>query len=240
MKTSQPPIDLKTVAIEMKGETNITPTTANDEVGNILINSRHSLTEVRLTNCAELHFLCGENITFPRVNTLSLTNCVATSAALANSFANVKRLTIFNSHFSDLNNPETSPTSRSAHPTLFPRISSLTGDEPDVTRFLQSNGQYYNCRRLVIDSQWDYPGRNVGDATPNFSVADAVPQLKSFHFFLWHVSPTELWWREFVESVPHLTFLNVSVRIQTADELELSVSNSTCANEQRLTCFVMI
>ncbi|KIM85080.1 hypothetical protein PILCRDRAFT_817915 [Piloderma croceum F 1598] len=46
----------------------------------------------------------------------------------------------------------------SAGPILFPSLSSLKGDDSDVTPFLQSGGQYQNCRCIVIDSQWEYPG----------------------------------------------------------------------------------
>lgn len=239
LKARQNAMNLKKMTMDLKRQDDITSIARG--VGNILFYSRRSLTELCLANVVLHGFLCGENqseehvsdgigpvpspLVFPRVVTLSLTSCNATSAALAHSFPNVRTLTLFTSHLTDASCPRTCPAVRAAHPALFPELSSLEGDESDVTRFLQSDGQYQSCRRIVIDSQWDYPGKHVGDMGPNFSVADAVPRLESFHFHLWHVSPTELWWREFVESVPHLTFLKVSVRVRTAKEFDLSVRN---------------
>jgi hypothetical protein len=88
--------------------------------------------------------------------------------------------------------PQTCSSAHSAQPILFPSLSSLKGDESDVTQFLQLGGQHQNCHCIVIDSQWDYPRKYVGDTTPNFSVTEAILQLRSFHFYLWNISLTEL------------------------------------------------
>jgi hypothetical protein len=123
--------------------------------------------------------------------------------------------------------PQTCSSAHPVRPILFPSLSSPKGDDSDVTQFLQSGGQYQNCRLIVIDKQWDYPGKYVGGTAPNFAVTE-VSQLRSFHFYLWNISLTGLWWQEFVKSVPHLTFLNVSVRIQSVDELYFFVRSLIC------------
>ena len=237
MKTRHGQMNLQKVAVELKRQMEVTPIVGRG-VGNILFYSRNSLTEVCLANCALVDFLCTENrstsLVFPKVTSLSLTSCTAKATALAHSFPNVQVFTIFNSHLTDVTCPQTCSAAQRGYPTLFPQISSLEGDEPDVTRFLQSDGPYQSCRRVVIDSQWDYPGKYVGDAAPNFSVLDVVPSLRSFHFYLWDVSPTESWWQELVQSAPQLVFLKASVRIQTVSQLDLSVSSLTYMGDELL------
>jgi len=70
--------------------------------------------------------------------------------------------------------------------------------------------------------------KNTGDT--NFSVTDALPELRSFHFYLWDVFPTEVWWRDLIRSAPHLTFLKASIRVPEVNNLEVKV------NELELSC----
>jgi hypothetical protein len=153
---------------------------------------------------------------FSKVTTLQVDGSGTSITTLAYAFPQLRVLNLSASFLTDEHTPHEART-------LFPKLSSVQGNDSEVTSFLGSQGPHLNLRRIVINDAWNYIPRAEG--TIPDPVTTAAPNLTSFHLKLWgELAPPRWWWEDLVGSAPKMTFLSASVPAFNGSDLELAVS----------------
>ena len=212
---------LRNLKVVLKRHMKLVPVSSENGVGKILIQNRNSLSKLFIANAdfSATHFLESPNAVFPSVTTLSLTSYTASPLELSHAFPNVRVLTLTGSSTSPSSPTYTTPPNllqdQSEEQTLFPNVSSLYSDEPDLRTLLPSlppspplSLSLSKLRHLSLNSislskhssSWFLKGANLAT-------------LKSFKFCIWNAAPSESWWRDLVHCVPNLEFLNATIRV---------------------------
>ena len=214
---------LRNLKVVLKRHMKLVPVSSENGVGKILIQNRNSLSKLFIANAdfSATHFLESPNAVFPSVTTLSLTSYTASPLELSHAFPNVRVLTLTGSSTSPSSPTYTTPPNllqdQSEEQTLFPNVSSLYSDEPDLRTLLPSlppspplslSLSLSKLRHLSLNSislskhssSWFLKGANLA-------------ALKSFKFCIWNAAPSESWWRDLVHCVPNLEFLNATIRV---------------------------
>ena len=210
---------LRNIKVVLKRHMKLVPVSSQNGVGKILIQNRNTLSKLSLANpdFSAANFLDSPSAVFPNVTTLSLTSYTASPLELSRSFPNVRLLTLTGSStfFSSPTTPN-SPPGESKDEILFPHVSSLHSDEPDLRALLSppfiptptpslslSNLRHLSLNSISLtkySSSWFLKGANLSG-------------LQSFKFCIWNAAPSESWWREFVQGVPNLEFLDATIRV---------------------------
>ena len=213
------PRSLRNIKIVLKRHMKLVPVSSENGVGKILIQNRNTLSKLSIANpdFSAANFLDSPRAIFPNVTTLSLTSYTASPLELSRSFPNVRVLTLTGS--STFLSPPTTPNSppgENQDEILFPHVSSLHSDEPDLRALLSppfiptptpslslSNLRHLSLNSISLtkySSSWFLKGADLSG-------------LQSFKFCIWNAAPSESWWREFVHCVPNLEFLDATIRV---------------------------
>ncbi|PPQ97137.1 hypothetical protein CVT26_000622 [Gymnopilus dilepis] len=191
-----------------------------DGMGSVLLRHGESLETIDLMGI-DLHELltheCNENggpVIFPKVTTLSLSECEVSIDLIASSFPNLQALELDWKPFSDEYAGNVASCGTKAY---FPNLTSIKGKFKDVSTFIHSTKSCDKLRRIVLKPLWS--SNVIEDPTTAIS-ARAVPGLRSLHVY--HTENRSLiWWQKLVPSLGPLTYLSVSFQSSALDDLEV-------------------
>ncbi|KAF8891454.1 hypothetical protein CPB84DRAFT_1784159 [Gymnopilus junonius] len=161
-------------------------------------------------------------VIFPKVVSISLSNCDVHLDALTQSFPSLRNLTF---DFEPFLIGEKGVKNRIVS---FSKLMSIKGSYKYISSFLQHT-TCDNLLRLVIDSLWD---SITGEDVPAFLVTRAMPGLKSLHIVHSENSVVS-WWKILGQSLPSLNYLAISFETEATCEPE-----NLCIHVPRLMKYV--
>ena len=151
-------------------------------------------------------------VTFPAVGKFQIGSCELSLEGLATAFPALHTL----HHFSMFVRPGS--TGPRQNQVSFPNLISIEGRYRDIYAILNANAARDHVRRALITSGWD---DDDDIATPAYAVPKAAPHLKSLHFSQSNVKPLA-WWQGFGETLPELTYLDITLYARNGLDLIVS------------------
>jgi hypothetical protein len=155
----------------------------------------------------------NSRVTFPALGKLQIENCELSLEGLATAFPALHTL----HHLSMFLRPNSTAPRRNQ--VSFPNLISITGRYRDIDAILNSNASRDHVRRAVITSGWD---DDDDIATSAYAVPKAAPHLKSLHFSQSYIKPLA-WWQGFGETLPELTYLDITLYVRNGLDLIVSL-----------------
>jgi hypothetical protein len=155
----------------------------------------------------------NSRVTFPAVGKFQIGSCELSLEGLATAFPALHTL----HHDSMFLRPNSTAPRRNQ--VSFPNLISIMGRYRDIDAILNSNASRDHVRRAVITSEWN---DHDDVATSAYAVPKAAPHLKSLHFSQLYVKPLA-WWQAFGETLPELTYLDISLYVRNGLDLIVSL-----------------
>jgi hypothetical protein len=187
-------------------------------LGRFLCHTRHHMTSLSLRHINLDAFSTLDSslpVLFPSLRTLDLGDCRFPLSWLVAAAPGIHTLSLDCSKLVHTSGRLTRPA--------FPQLVHLAANFHHIVALTRSNAiSLHNLRSLRLGLDWGKPHRD--DTIESFAIARAASRLKSVTFSQPFFRPLS-WWQGFAQALPRLSFLNISLRTTSADELHTTVSN---------------